>query len=32
MIIGEGDEFEEIEQFVERIKKEWNVPLEIRAE
>jgi phosphoadenosine phosphosulfate reductase len=29
MIIGEGDEFEEIEQFVERIKKEWNVPLEI---
>jgi phosphoadenosine phosphosulfate reductase len=30
MIIGEGDEFEEIEQFVERIKKEWNVPLEIR--
>jgi len=29
MIIGEGDEFEEIEQFVEKIKKEWNVPLEI---
>ncbi len=29
MIIGEGDEFEEIEQFVERIKKEWSVPLEI---
>ena len=29
MIIGEGDEFEEIEQFVERTKKEWNVPLEI---
>jgi len=29
MIIGEGDEFEEIEQFVERIKKEWNVPLEV---
>jgi phosphoadenosine phosphosulfate reductase len=29
MIIGEGDEFEEIEQFVERIEKEWNVPLEI---
>lgn len=28
MIIGEGDEFEEIEQFVEKIKKEWNVPLE----
>lgn len=28
-IIGEGDEFEEIEQFVERIKKEWDVPLEI---
>lgn len=30
MIIGEGDEFEEIEQFVEKIKKEWNVPLEVR--
>jgi phosphoadenosine phosphosulfate reductase len=29
MIIGEGDEFEEIEQFVERMKKEWAVPLEI---
>ena len=29
MIIGEGDEFEEIERFVERIKKEWGVPLEI---
>jgi phosphoadenosine phosphosulfate reductase len=29
MIIGEGDEFEEIEQFVERIKKEWSVPLEV---
>jgi len=29
MIIGEGDEFEEIEEFVERIKKEWNVPLEV---
>jgi len=28
IIIGEGDEFEEIEQFVERIKMEWNVPLE----
>jgi phosphoadenosine phosphosulfate reductase len=28
MIIGEGDEFEEIERFVERIKLEWNVPLE----
>jgi len=28
MIIGEGDEFKEIEQFVERIKMEWNVPLE----
>ena len=27
IIIGEGDEFEEIEEFVERIKKEWNVPL-----
>lgn len=29
MIIGEGDEFEEIEEFVERIKKEWNVLLEV---
>ena len=29
MIIGEGDEFEEIEQFVERIKREWYVPLEL---
>ncbi len=29
MIIGEGDEFEEIEAFVERIKKEWDVPVEI---
>lgn len=29
MIIGEGDEFEEIEQFVEMIKKEWSVPLEV---
>ena len=30
MIIGEGDEFEEIEQFVDRMTKEWNVPLEWR--
>ena len=29
MIIGEGDEFEEIEEFVEKYKKEWDVPLEI---
>ncbi len=29
MIIGEGDEFEEIEQFVDGIKNEWNVPLEV---
>lgn len=29
MIIGEGDEFEEIEEFVEKTKKEWNVPLEM---
>jgi phosphoadenosine phosphosulfate reductase len=29
MIIGEGDEFREIEEFVEGIKKEWNVPLEV---
>ena len=29
MIIGEGDEFEEIEEFVNRMKKEWNVPLEV---
>lgn len=29
MIIGEGDEFEEIEEFVDRIKVEWRVPLEV---
>lgn len=29
MIIGEGDEFEEIEAFVDKYKKEWNVPLEV---
>jgi phosphoadenosine phosphosulfate reductase len=29
MIIGEGDEFEEIETFVDRIKREWSVPLDI---
>ena len=29
MIIGEGDEFEEIDQFVEKIKREWDVPLEV---
>lgn len=29
MIIGEGDKFEEIEEFVERIKNEWTVPLEV---
>jgi len=29
MIIGEGDEFEEIEEFVKRMKKEWSVPLEV---
>jgi len=29
MIIGEGDEFTEIEEFVERISKEWKVPLEV---
>jgi len=28
MIIGEGDEFQEIVDFVERMKEEWNVPLE----
>jgi len=28
MIIGEGDEFEEIEEFVGRYEKEWQVPLE----
>lgn len=28
MIIGEGDEFQEIEEFVARISREWNVPLE----
>ena len=30
MIIGEGDEFEEIEAFVGKMAKEWNVPLEVR--
>lgn len=29
MIIGEGDEFEEIEEFVETIKNDWDVPLEV---
>lgn len=29
MLIGEGDEFEEIEEFVGRIRKEWEIPLEI---
>lgn len=29
MIIGEGDEFEEIEEFVEVIKNDWDVPLEV---
>ncbi len=29
MIIGEGDEFQEIERFVEEIRKEWSVPLEV---
>lgn len=29
MIIGEGDEFEEIEAFVEKYKNEWKVPLEV---
>ena len=29
MIIGEGDEFGEIEEFVGRISKEWKVPLEL---
>ena len=29
MIIGEGDEFEEIETFVDRVKREWNVSLEL---
>ena len=29
MIIGEGDEFEEIEQFVEEIKKDWDIALEV---
>ena len=29
MIIGEGDEFEEIEDFVEKIKQDWDVPLEV---
>lgn len=29
MIIGEGDEFEEIEDFVRSYSKKWNVPLDI---
>jgi len=29
MIIGEGDEFEEIEVFVKGMKREWSVPLEV---
>jgi phosphoadenosine phosphosulfate reductase len=29
MIIGEGDEFEEIDQFVEKMRNEWSVPLEV---
>lgn len=29
MIIGEGDEFKEIEEFVEKYRKEWGVPLEV---
>ena len=29
MIIGEGDEFDEIETFVEQYKKEWSVHLEM---
>ena len=29
MIIGEGDEFEEIEEFIERTKRSWNIPLEV---
>ena len=30
LIIGEGDEFEEIEAFVEKFTKEWKVPLDVR--
>jgi len=29
MIIGEGDEFEEIEMFVEKFSREWNISLEL---
>jgi phosphoadenosine phosphosulfate reductase len=29
MCIGEGDEFEEIEKFIEKYQKEWSVPLEV---
>jgi phosphoadenosine phosphosulfate reductase len=29
MIIGEGDEFEEIEQFAESLKSDWHFPLEV---
>jgi phosphoadenosine phosphosulfate reductase len=28
MIIGEGDEFEDIEEFVEKYAREWEIPLE----
>lgn len=30
LIIGEGDEFDEIEAFVEKYTKEWKVPLDVR--
>ncbi len=29
MFIDEGDEFDEIEQFVESLKRDWNFPLEV---
>ncbi len=28
LIIGEGDEFKEIEEFVENYKRSWNIPLD----
>ena len=30
MIIGEGDEFKQIETFVEKPRQEWTVPLAVR--
>ena len=29
LLIGEGDEFQEIEAFTEKIRDEWKIPLHI---